>query len=84
MKQEKIRAPNINDLLQFLPLFEKIEKSVNRNHPNDITYWSSPVQDEQIENVFDEVSPSRIFFYDQSNYVSEATYWDVWDKVYQV
>ncbi len=59
---------------------EKIEKSVNRNHPNDITYWSSPVQDEQIENVFDEVSPSRIFFYDQSNYVSEATYWDVWEN----
>lgn len=56
----------------------KIEKSTNRNHPNDITYWSSSVQDEQIEDVFLSVDPGRIFYYDQSKYVSDETYWDVW------
>ncbi len=48
---------------------EKIEKSADRNHVNDITYWSSPVKDEQIENVFDKVNPERIFYYDQSKYI---------------
>ena len=39
---------------------------------------SSPVQNEQIENIFADVNPNRIFYYDQSKYVSDATYWDVW------
>lgn len=56
----------------------KIEKSADRGDTHDITYWSSPVQDEQIEKVFDEVNPKRIFYYDQSRYVSDETYWDVW------
>lgn len=56
----------------------KLEKSVTRSHVNDMTYWSSPVEDEQIEGVFDKVDPNRIFYYDQSKYVSDETYWDVW------
>ena len=59
---------------------EKIEKSSSRGDQNDITYWSSPVKDEVIESVFDDVNPERIFYYDQSKNVSDDTYWDVWRK----
>ena len=63
---------------------EKIEKSSSRGDQNDITYWSSPVKDEVIESVFDDVNPERIFYYDQSRDltgdVNESTYWDVWRK----
>ncbi len=69
-----------NPVAEVTGKIEKIENSTLRNHPNDITYWSSPVQEEQIENVFLEVNPERIFAYDQSQYIDENTYWDVWVK----
>lgn len=61
---------------------EKIERSTFRNHKDDITYWSSPVQDELIENVFEEVDETRIFYFDQTQHLDNNpagdTYWDVW------
>ena len=61
---------------------EKIEYSTVRNDPNDMTYWSSPVQGELIENVFENVDASRIFEFDQTRHLENDpdadTYWDVW------
>ena len=57
---------------------KKIEKSTVRDHPNDMTYWSSPVQDEKIETVFEKVDPERIFHYDQIELINEGNYWEVW------
>lgn len=57
---------------------QKIENSVYRNHKNDITYWSSPVSNELVENVFTTVDPSRIFYYDQSGFDINEPYFDVW------
>ena len=61
---------------------EKIEYSTVRNDPNDMTYWSSPVQGELIENVFENVDPERIFYFDQTRHLENDpdadTYWDVW------
>jgi secreted PhoX family phosphatase len=61
---------------------EKIERSTPRNDPNDITYWSSPVQDEQIENVFKDVDPKRVFYFDQTQHLdndpTSDSYWEVW------
>ncbi len=59
---------------------EKIEKSSPRNDPKDITYWSSSVEGDQVDVVFAGVRPNRIFYYDQSKFVSDETYWDVWVK----
>jgi hypothetical protein len=63
----------------------KKENSAIRNNTHDITYWSSPVTEETIESVFFDVSPGRIFYYDQSKSLAsdpdddpDGTYWDVW------
>jgi len=60
---------------------EKIEKSTTSN-PEDITYWSSPVIDAQIENVFKDVNTDRIFYFDQKQHLENnpdsETYYDVW------
>ncbi|MDN3642825.1 DUF839 domain-containing protein [Lutimonas halocynthiae] len=63
---------------------EKIEYSSDRNDPNDITYWSSPVEGENIESVFKDVNLERVFLYDQTKHLlndpNHETYWEVWDK----
>lgn len=61
----------------------KKERSTNRLSPHDITYWSSPVKNEKIDNVFLNVAKSRIFYYDQdqssaSNYSDDPNYWNIW------
>ena len=48
----------------FGNIFKK-ERSTNRLSPHDITYWSSSVKNEKIENVYLNVTKSRIFYYDQ-------------------
>lgn len=62
-------------------IFKK-ERSTNRSNAHDITYWSSPVTNESIENVFNSVNPSRIFYFDQNKSAasdpSENGYWDIW------
>lgn len=39
----------------------------------DYTYWSSPVVDETVENVFANVSPSRRFIFNAANFVDTLT-----------
>lgn len=63
---------------------KKVERSTYRNHKHDLTYWASPVEGASISNVFQGVSPSRIYQYDQarSRFSEEDmdTYWDVWQR----
>ena len=40
----------------------KNEKSTPLNNLHDVTYWSSPVENETIGHVFDGVDPNRIFY----------------------
>ena len=60
----------------------KFESSNIRNNNHDITYWSSPVSNETIGSVFTGVTPSRIFYYDQSKTSAtdpkDPTYWNTW------
>ena len=44
----------------------KNESSTSRNNIHDFTYWSSSITDAKIQDVFPGVTPSRIFYYDQS------------------
>ncbi len=61
----------------------KKERSTNRISPYDITYWSSSVKNETIENVFLNVTKNRIFYFDQdqssaSNDSDDPNYWTIW------
>ncbi len=63
----------------------KNESSFPRINKNDLTYWSSPITDAEIETVFYNVTPDRIFYYDQSRSSASdpdldpsGTYWDTW------
>ena len=44
----------------------KREMSTNRNNTHDFTYWSAPIADAKLSEVFAGVSPGRIFYFDQS------------------
>ncbi len=66
-------------------IIEKNESSTLRNNAHDITYWTSSVENETIENVFSGVNPNRIFYFDQTKSIvsdpdndPDGTYWDVW------
>lgn len=64
----------------------KIEISTYRNDPHDITYWSSPVENVTIENVFSDVTSSRIFLFDQSQSSAidpddDLDYWNIWQPI---
>jgi len=41
----------------------KIDKTTPLNNYHDVTYWSSPVQSQQLFTVFAGVDPDRIFYY---------------------
>lgn len=60
----------------------KIERSTFRNNKYDMTYWSSSVNAAAIDQVFAGVSPSRIYYFDQSRTQStdpnDTDYWDSW------
>jgi len=63
----------------------KKESSPARSNKSDLNYWSSPIENADIATVFNNVTPSRIFYYDQSrssasdpNNDPSGTYWDVW------
>ncbi len=62
----------------------KNESSTVRSNIHDFTYWSSPVEIATISSIFTNVSPSRIFYFDQSlssadaSDKSDPTYWNVW------
>lgn len=51
----------------------KIENSTVRNNTYDFTYWSSPVINENIENVFTGVTSSRIFQFNANLQVSNPS-----------
>ena len=55
----------VNDHAEISGMITKRESSTSRGDRHDITYWSSPVEDEIIGNVFEGVSPGRIFYYDK-------------------
>ncbi len=60
----------------------KNENSTSRNNTHDITYWSSSITSATIETVFEGVTSSRIFHYDQSQSSAsdpnDPTYWNTW------
>jgi len=65
----------------------KKESSTSRNNAHDVTYWSSSVNEETIERVFNGVTPSRIWFYDQMATTAsdpspendpDGTFWNTW------
>jgi hypothetical protein len=60
----------------------KKEQSMPHNDIYDITYWSPPVSGANIENVYVNVDPNRIFYFDQSRDITgdpqSDTYWDAW------
>ena len=60
----------------------KAEKSTYRNHTYDFTYWSSPVMEAGIAEVFKDVNQSRIFYFDQERTnvtdPADADFWSVW------
>jgi len=59
-----------NDQANISGEITKKESSTRRNNVHDITYWSSPVESESIGNVFEGVTPDRIFYYDKSKTTS--------------
>ena len=59
-----------NDHANISGKITKKESSTPRNDTHDMTYWSSPVEDEIIENVFVGVTSTRIFYYDKSKTAS--------------
>jgi len=63
----------------------KFEKSTSLNDQYDFTYWSSPVTTASVENVFSDVRPGRIYYFDQSKSTAsdpnddpDGTFWNVW------
>jgi hypothetical protein len=57
----------------------KNESSTYRNNTYDFTYWSSPIADADISNVFAGVTPNRIYLYDQSQTsTSDPNHPDFW------
>ena len=57
---------NQSDAITGNGVFKKIEKSNTRNDIHDITYWSTPTENQIIEDVFNGVDPNRIYYYDPS------------------
>ena len=60
----------------------KNESSTFRNNSYDFTYWSSPITNASIGEVFVGVDPNRIYSYDQSQTnttdPSHPDYWNIW------
>ncbi len=60
----------------------KKESSTFRNNAYDMTYWSSPIANANIDNVFTGVNPNRIYHYDQSQSSAsdpnDPTFWNTW------
>lgn len=74
-----------DDTAQITGVINKIEKSTPLNNPYDFTYWSSPVSEARVEDVFFGVRAGRTYYFDQSRSSAsspendpEGTYWDVW------
>ena len=71
------------DPLATLGNITKIEKSETLYNLHDNTYWSSPVQNSQIQNVFPDVNPVRIFEYkagDENPIYAGTNYRYWWNK----
>jgi len=60
----------------------KIDKTTPLNNYHDVTYWSSPVQSQQLFTVFAGVDPDRIFYYrgGDENPIYEGTIYKYWYK----
>ena len=63
----------------------KYENSTTLNNSFDFTYWSSPVEEAIIEEIFSGVRPERTYYFDQSNSTAsdpnndpDGTFWNVW------
>ena len=63
----------------------KYENSTTLNNSFDFTYWSSPVEQASIDEVFSGVRTGRIYYFDQSRSTAsnpdndpDGTYWNVW------
>ena len=74
-----------DDDAEITGVIQKVEKSTPLNNPYDFTYWSSPVSDASIADVFSGVRSGRTYYFDQSKSAAsspdndpEGTYWHVW------
>ncbi len=74
-----------DDDAEITGVIQKVEKSTPLNNPYDFTYWSSPVSDASIADVFSGVRSGRTYYFDQSKSTAsspdndpEGTYWHVW------
>ncbi len=60
----------------------KSEKSTYRNNTYDFTYWSSPVNEAGIAEVFKNVNQGRIYYFDQERTnttdPNHPDFWSVW------
>ena len=74
-----------DDTAEITGVINKIEKSTPLTNPYDFTYWSSPVSEARVEDVFLGVRAGRTYYFDQSKSTAsspendpEGTYWNVW------
>lgn len=71
-----------DDNASILGNITKKEISTHRSNTYDFTYWSSPIESALIGNVFNGVTPGRIYLYDQSQSTasdsSDPTFWNTW------
>ena len=73
------------DDAQISGIITKYENSFTRKDVKELSYWSSPIGDAEIQTVFSNVDPSRIFLYDQSKTSASSPsndpnndYWNAW------
>jgi len=71
-----------DDTATIIGNITKKESSTYRNNAYDMTYWSSPISNASISNVFTGVSSNRIYSYDQSQSSAsdpnDPTFWNTW------
>jgi hypothetical protein len=71
-----------DDTATIIGNITKKESSTFRNNTYDMTYWSSPIANANIDNVFTGVNPNRIYHYDQSQSSAsdpnDPTFWNTW------
>ncbi len=71
-----------DDDAQITGNIEKMEKSTDRNNTYDFTYWSSPIKDAKLSEVFQGVNLNRLYYYDQSRTTTSdknhPEFWSTW------
>ena len=71
-----------DDNAQISGDIQKIEQSTYRNNTYDFTYWSSPIKDANLSEVFLGVNLNRLYYYDQSKTTTSdknhPEFWSTW------